>query len=141
MALGKHIGQNQQCTSMQQSARKNIDKTDETTRAIELGTKKANDSGEMLGEIVGIVTESDVVRKALAGRLDPEKAPVGSLLNFPLVDVDINRSIRDACELMAKHHVRHLVVSQLQKIVGVISIRDLVKMVAARDRPEFLRRG
>jgi CBS domain-containing protein len=93
------------------------------------------------GEIVGIVTESDVVRKALAGRLDPAKAPVGSLLNFPLVDVDINRSIRDACELMAKHHVRHLVVSQLQKIVGVISIRDLVKMVAARDRPEFLRRS
>jgi CBS domain-containing protein len=92
------------------------------------------------GEIVGIVTETDIVRKALAGRLNPTTSPVGSLLNFPLLDIDLNRSIRDACEIMANQHVRHLVVRDRQKIVGVISIRDLVKIVAARDRPEFLRR-
>jgi len=92
-------------------------------------------------EIVGIVTETDIVRKALAGRLNPTISPVGSLLNFPLLDIDLNRSIRDACEIMANQHVRHLVVRDRQKIVGVISIRDLVKMVSARDRPEFLRRN
>lgn len=93
------------------------------------------------GEIVGIVTETDIVRKALADRLDPKTVPVGSLLNFPLVDIDLNRSILDACEMMATHHVRHLAVTDRQKIVGVVSIRDLVKMVAVRDRPEFLRRA
>jgi CBS domain-containing protein len=92
-------------------------------------------------EIVGIVTETDIVRKALAGRLNPTISPVGSLLNFPLLDIDLNRSIRDACEIMSNQHVRHLVVRDRQKIVGVISIRDLVKMVSARDRPEFLRRN
>jgi CBS domain-containing protein len=93
------------------------------------------------GEIVGIVTETDIVRKALSNRSAPNTMPVGSLLNFPLLDIDLNRSIRDACEVMAKHHVRHLVVREKQKIVGVVSIRDLVKMVAVRDRPDFLHRG
>jgi CBS domain-containing protein len=93
------------------------------------------------GEIVGIVTETDIVRKALSNRSAPNTMPVGSLLNFPLLDIDLNRSIRDACEVMAKHHVRHLVVRDQHKIVGVVSIRDLVKMVAVRDRPDFLRRG
>lgn len=92
------------------------------------------------GEIVGIVTETDLVRKALADRLDPATVPLGSLLNFPLVAIDLNRSIQDACEMMAAHHVRHLAVTDRQTIVGVVSIRDLVKMVAVRDRPEFLRR-
>lgn len=92
------------------------------------------------GEIVGIATETDIVRRAVADRVDPKTATVGSLVTFPLVDIDLNRSIRDACETMAKHHVRHLAVRDQQKIVGVVSVRDLVKMVAIRDRPEFLRR-
>lgn len=92
------------------------------------------------GEIVGIVTETDVVRKALEDRLDPATMPVSSLVSSPLLDIDLNRSIRDACDVMAKHHVRHLAVRDQSKIVGVISLRDLVKMVAARDRPEFLQR-
>ena len=92
------------------------------------------------GEITGIVTEADIVRQALSNRIDPNSLPIGSLLNFPLVDIDLNRSIRDACEMMSKHHVRHLAVTDQKKIVGVVSVRDLVKMVATRDRPEFIRR-
>lgn len=92
------------------------------------------------GELVGIVTESDIVRKTLAEGQDPAAVAVGSLLNFPLVSIELNRSVQDACETMAKHHVRHLAVTDRQKIVGVVSIRDLVKMVAARDRPDYLRR-
>jgi CBS domain-containing protein len=92
------------------------------------------------GEMVGIVTESDLVRKGLAHQLDERTVRVGSLMNSPLLDIDINRTIRDASDLMAKKRVRHLVVTENAKIVGVLSIRDLVKMVSVRDRPEFLRR-
>lgn len=93
------------------------------------------------GEMVGIVTESDLVRKGLANRLDARTVSVGSLMNSPLLDIDINRTIRDASDLMAKKRVRHLAVTEDSKIVGVLSIRDLVKMVSVRDRPEFLRRS
>jgi CBS domain-containing protein len=92
------------------------------------------------GEMVGIVTESDLVRKGLAYRLDAGTARVGSLMNSPLLDIDINRTIRDASDLMAKKRIRHLVVTENAKVVGILSIRDLVKMVSVRDRPEFLRR-
>ncbi len=93
------------------------------------------------GEIVGIVTESDVVRKCLAEGQDATVVRLRSLLTFPLVGIEVTRSIQDACELMATHHIRHLAVTDRTKIVGVVSIRDLVKMVAARDRPDYLRRA
>jgi CBS domain-containing protein len=92
------------------------------------------------GEMVGIVTESDLVRKGLAYQLDAQTVRVGSLMNSPLLDIDINRTIRDASDYMAKKRVRHLVVTENAKVVGILSIRDLVKMVSVRDRPEFLRR-
>lgn len=92
------------------------------------------------GEIVGIVTETDLVRKAVAGGPDPGSQRVGALLSSPLLDIDLNRSVRDACDVMAKHQVRHLTVRDQSAVVGVISLRDLVRMITARDRPDFLRR-
>ena len=91
-------------------------------------------------ELVGIITEGDLVRKLLAYQLDPLTLRVGALMNSPLVDIDINRTIRDASERMSAKRIRHLAVTDHEKVVGVLSIRDLVKMVAVRDRPDFLKR-
>jgi CBS domain-containing protein len=93
------------------------------------------------GELVGIITETDIVRRAMEEGRDSNEVTVGSLLTYPLMGIDINRSIRDACELMTTEQVRHLAVTDRGKIVGVVSVRDLVKMASARDRPEYLRRG
>jgi CBS domain-containing protein len=130
-------------TVLMRNAIETIDARETVTAAARLMAEKQIGSVFVIeaGEIVGIVTETDIVRKALSDPLNPATMPIGSLLNFPLLDIDLNRSIRDACEVMAKHHVRHLAVTDRQKIVGVVSIRDLVKMVAIRDRPEFLRRS
>ncbi len=92
-------------------------------------------------ELVGIITEGDLVRKLLAYQLDPQNLRVGALMNSPLLDIDINRTIRDASERMSAKRIRHLAVTEHEKVVGVLSIRDLVKMVAIRDRPDFLKRG
>jgi CBS domain-containing protein len=91
-------------------------------------------------ELVGIVTEADLVRKLLAHQLDPETMRVGALMNSPLIDIDVNRTIRDASERMAAKRIRHLAGTVHETVVGVLSIRDLVKIVSIRDRPEFLRR-
>lgn len=91
------------------------------------------------GEIVGIVTESDLVRKAMASNMEASCTRVGSVMNSPLISIDINRTVRDASELMAEKHVRHLAVRESHKIVGIVSVRDLVKMVSVRDKPRFLR--
>jgi signal-transduction protein with cAMP-binding, CBS, and nucleotidyltransferase domain len=86
------------------------------------------------------VTESDLVRKALAYNLDAGGTCVGPRMNHPVLDIDINRTVRDASERMAEKHVRHLAVRESHKIMGILSVRDLVKMVSVRDKPRFLRK-
>lgn len=82
--------------------------------------------------IVGIITEADLVRKVLAQRLDAARTTAAQVIAGPLLTIAPDRPMLDASHVMETHKVRHL--------VGVLSIRDLVKMVSARDRPEFLRR-
>lgn len=91
------------------------------------------------GKMVGIVTETDVVRKVIAARLPASSTSVGAVMNYPLVQIDINRTVRDASGLMAEQRIRHLAVTEENKVVGLLSVRDLVKMVSVRDKPRFLR--
>jgi CBS domain-containing protein len=91
------------------------------------------------GEMVGIATETDVVRKVIAARLPASSTRVGAVMNDPLIQVDINRTVRDASRLMAEERIRHLAVTEDHKVVGLLSVRDLVKMVSVRDKPRFLR--
>jgi CBS domain-containing protein len=90
------------------------------------------------GELVGIVTESDLVRKGVASNKDAGGTRVSAVMSSPLLSIDVNRTIRDASRVMAERGVRHLAVRENGKIVGVLSIRDLVKMVSVRDRSRFL---
>ncbi len=92
-------------------------------------------------DMVGIVTESDIVRNAVPYNLDSNITTVGSIMNRPLIDIDINRTVHDASELMAEKGIRHLVVTDQRKIAGVLSVRDLIKMVSVRDRPRFVAQG
>ena len=91
------------------------------------------------GEMVGIVTETDVVRKGMATQLPAHSTKVASVMNYPLIQIDINRTVRDASRLMAEERIRHLAVTEENKVVGIVSVRDLVKMVSVRDKPRFLR--
>ena len=92
------------------------------------------------GEMVGIVTETDVVRKVIAARLPASSTRIGAIMNYPLIQIDINHTVRDASRLMAEKRIRHLAVKEDGKVVGLLSVRDLVKMVSVRDKPRFLRR-
>ena len=78
------------------------------------------------GEIIGIFTDTDVVRRCVAGGLDPSKASVEQVMSAPVLMIDENKTLLDANDLMAKSHVRHLGVSRNGKLVGMISVRDLV---------------
>ena len=91
------------------------------------------------GEMVGIVTETDVVRKVIATNLPASSTRVGAVMNYPLIQIDINHTVRDASRLMAEERIRHLTVTENNTVVGLLSVRDLVKMVSVRDKPRFLR--
>lgn len=76
--------------------------------------------------LVGIVSETDLVRKALAEKTDLTQATVGSIMSAPIITIDINQSGMKANELMSDHHIRHLGVTEHGSIVGIISVRDLL---------------
>jgi signal-transduction protein with cAMP-binding, CBS, and nucleotidyltransferase domain len=90
------------------------------------------------GEITGIITERDLLQKCLAKNQDPAQFRAGSIMTQPLIDIDINRTVHDASDVMAEKQIRHLPVTENRKIVGILSVRDLVRMISVRDRPRFL---
>lgn len=80
-------------------------------------------------ELVGIVTETDIVRRLVADGKNPEGTQVKAIMSSPLLTVDIEKSIIDANDLMDKNHVRHLGVTDEGKVVGLVSCRDMMHPV------------
>jgi CBS domain-containing protein len=79
-----------------------------------------------------------VVRKVIATGLPASRTSVGAVMNTPLIQIHIDDSARDASRLMAEKRIRHLAVTEDNKIVGLLSLRDLVKVVSIRDESRFL---
>lgn len=124
--------------------RRKIEKIDREDSLLTAATHMANQRiGALLvtqaGAVTGIVTERDLVQKAMAQNQDPGQVRVGSLMTQSIIDIDINRTVHDASDLMAKKGIRHLPVTENHTIVGILSVRDLIKMISVRDRPRFLR--
>ena len=82
------------------------------------------------GRIVGIVTEADIVKKVVAQNRSPEFITVEDIMSSPIIGIDERRPVIDAADLMERHQTRHLAVTQFQHIVGVLSVRDLLRPVA-----------
>ncbi|MCC2642310.1 MAG: uncharacterized protein K0S45_2723 [Nitrospira sp.] len=75
---------------------------------------------------VGIVTDTDLVRKALATTQDIAKLTVEKIMSSPLCTIESNQAVDDAQDMMGDLGVRHLAVTKAGAIVGVVSVRDLL---------------
>ena len=73
----------------------------------------------------GIVTERDMV-KIVAGAMDPAKVTVGEVMTAPLITIDSSSPLNDAARRMVEKQVKRLVVTEHEKIVGIVSQTDLV---------------
>lgn len=80
-------------------------------------------------DYVGILTDTDVTQRVVAARLDPDATPVEKVMTSPLLAIEASRSIADANDIMDQEHIRHLAVIEKEKIIGVISARDLLRHV------------
>ncbi len=77
-------------------------------------------------EIVGIITDTDMMRRVVAAGADAIKTTVEQIMSAPIMTIEESKTLLDANDLMAQSHVRHLGVTREGKLVGVISVRDLV---------------
>ena len=74
----------------------------------------------------GIVTETDVVRAVAEQSAEVCQLTVKELMSSPIITIDRKMSPHSARDLMADRRIRHLGVTEEGKIVGVISVRDLL---------------
>jgi CBS domain-containing protein len=77
-------------------------------------------------QLVGIVTDTDIVRRAVATGKPLGKLTVEKIMTAPICTIDGSQSVDDAQDMMADLGVRHLGVTKNGEISGVISVRDLL---------------
>ena len=85
---------------------------------------------EKNSEYVGIVTETDLTRKVLLQDLCPNTSRVSEIMTQPIISLDCHLPVTEANAYMAKKKMRHLAITDNGKIVGMISVRDLVSFFA-----------
>jgi signal-transduction protein with cAMP-binding, CBS, and nucleotidyltransferase domain len=89
------------------------------------------------GEVTGIVTERDYLRRVVVeGRTDRE-TPVREIMSSPLIVVTPQTSVDECMALMTNRRIRHLPVVDAGKVAGIVSIGDVVKFQSRQQSFEI----
>ena len=77
------------------------------------------------GRLAGIVTDRDIVTRAVAERRDPQTVKVDEIASRDLVTVEPEQDLDEALALMASHQVRRLPVVEEGRLVGMLAQADV----------------
>jgi CBS domain-containing protein len=81
------------------------------------------------GELAGVISERDYARKVILMGRSSAETPVWQIMSSPVVTVGPDENVRQCMELMTHRRIRHLPVVENGRMIGVISIGDLVRAV------------
>ena len=85
------------------------------------------------GRIIGIVTESDIVKKVIGSDRGPYFIPVEDIMSAPVVGIEERSPLTEAADLMNTHRTRHLGVIKGGSVIGILSVRDLLQPVSVDE--------
>jgi len=92
----------------------------------------------MQGEsLCGIVSERDYARKVILMGRSSADTPVRDIMSTPVITVQPDTPVENCMQIMTEQRVRHLPVTDGGRVVGMVSIGDLVKAVIAEQQQQI----
>jgi CBS domain-containing protein len=85
------------------------------------------------GNLLGTVTDRDIVVRLVAEGKDPQSTPVREIASTDIVTIEPDRDLDEALELMAKHQVRRLPVVEDGRLIGVLAQADVAREGDEKD--------
>tara|TARA_B100000959_G_C14921579_1_gene599750 strand:- start:639 stop:1025 length:387 start_codon:yes stop_codon:yes gene_type:complete len=78
------------------------------------------------GSIEGIVTESDIICKVVAENESPSETKVEKIMTKKILTIDGNESMFKARDIMLDNKVKHLIVTENEKQIGVVTSKEIL---------------
>lgn len=86
------------------------------------------------GSIQGILSERDFILKLEVLGRTPQETPVGEILTANVLYVESTQSLEECMSVMNEKAIRHLPVFEGQKLLGMISVRDVLREIIAEQK-------
>lgn len=113
-----------------------VSPTDTVYRALQLMAEN-NVGAVMVAEgehMLGIFTERDYCRKVILMGRSSLNTPIKDIMTEKMITVRPDQSLDECMELMTKYHIRHLPVQENDKLVGIVSMRDVMEAIISRKQ-------
>ena len=88
-------------------------------------------------ELLGIMTERDYARKVIIKGRSSRSTPVSEIMTTGVFTTSSAESVNDCMALMTEKRIRHLPVVEDDKVVGMVSIGDLVEAIISDQQEEI----
>jgi len=93
------------------------------------------------GEVVGIVTDRDIVCRAVARGWNAAELPASAVMSAPLVAIHPDETFDDAAQVMKENHVHHLpVIDDDGRLLGILAQSDLGRRMSNRELGQLARK-
>ena len=78
------------------------------------------------GKPVGIAVDYDIAEKVMMKDRNPDEIKVKEIMSSPLITIGADASVEEACGLLAREGIRRVPVIENGKLVGIVSIRNVL---------------